>query len=45
MALSFLVRKQVITGQRTLADSFDIYNANSYWYRPSIYVLVDQEKV
>ena len=40
----FIISSQktpVVTSQRTLADSFDIYNANSYWYRPNIYVLVD----
>jgi glycosyltransferase involved in cell wall biosynthesis len=31
----------VISAQRTLANSFDIYNANSYWYRPNIYVMID----
>ena len=43
----FIISSQktpVITGQRTLANSFDIYNANSYWYRPNVYVLVDHMK-
>jgi hypothetical protein len=31
----------VIAAQRTLASSFDIYNANSYWYRPNIYVMIE----
>lgn len=40
----FIISSQktpVITGQRTLSKDFDIYNANSYWYRPNIYVMID----
>lgn len=40
----FIISSQkypVISNTRTLAESFDIYNANSYWYRPNVYVLID----
>lgn len=40
----FIISSQktpVITGSRTLSEAFDIYNANSYWYRPNVYVLRD----
>jgi glycosyltransferase involved in cell wall biosynthesis len=40
----FIISSQkypVVTSQRTLSQDFDIYNANSYWYRPNVYVMID----
>lgn len=31
----------VILKERTLSNDFDIYNANEYWYHPSIYSLIE----
>jgi len=40
----FIISSQkypVITNTRTLSEQFDFYNANSYWYRPNVYVMID----
>lgn len=31
----------VMLSERTLSNEFDIYNANEYWYKPSIYSLIE----
>lgn len=32
----------VVCSERTLSNSFDIYNAHEYWYQPNIYSMIEQ---
>lgn len=34
-------KEPVLLKQRTLSNTFDIYNANEYWYKPNIYSLIE----
>ena len=38
-------RTPVIIDQRTLSKDFDIYNANEFWYKISVYDLIDKMKM